>query len=65
MDHVYDSINKNKCVLSVFVDIQKTFDTINLNIIFSKLEKYGIRGFVLEFPKEYLRYRQQVLTVKD
>ena len=51
--------------MSVFVGLQKAFDTINTNILLSKLKKYGIRGFVLELLKNYLRVLQQVVKVNS
>ena len=56
---------KKKFAFCVFVDFTKAFDTINHAILFRKLEKYGIRGIVLELIRDYLSNRSQVVKIKD
>ena len=42
------SFDENKVSLSVFIDLLKAFDTIDHEILLTKLEKYGIRGINLK-----------------
>ena len=42
VNRICNSFNKNKYTIAVFVDLSKSFDTINHNILFKKLKLYGI-----------------------
>ena len=53
------AIDQNKITAGVFVDLSKAFDTLNHQILFSKLERYGIRGVVLQWIKSYFENREQ------
>ena len=55
-----ESIDNNCLARGIFIDLSKAFDTINHNILCSKLEFYGVRGIALEWFKDYLSNRNQV-----
>jgi hypothetical protein len=41
---ISQSIDNREYSIGIFVDLSKAFDTINHDILFCKLEHYGIRG---------------------
>ena len=67
MTDVHSQIRKNldnkqhTCV--ILLDFRKAFDTVNHQILLRKLEKYGIRGNILEMFQSYLTNRVQFVYV--
>ena len=59
INYISNNINKNKFTLAVFIDVMKCFDTVNHDILFSKLENAGIRGLALQWFKSYFEGRKQ------
>ena len=49
----------------LFLDIKKAFDTVNHNILLSKLGCYGIRGLALSWFQSYLSNRKQICKVNN
>ena len=47
----------------ILSDLSKAFDTVDHGILLNKLEKYGVRGNVLNLLKSYLNNRQQVIHI--
>ena len=55
---VYDALDKKKHNISILIDLKSAFDTVNHEILTSKLELYGIRGLGLDWIKSYLTDRK-------
>ena len=50
-------LETNKHTIAIFIDLSKAFDTISHNVLFSKMNLYGIRGTALEWYQSYLKNR--------
>lgn len=61
-DIAYD-LNEGKLSASLFLDCEKAFDTVNRNILISKLENAGIRGCVISWLASYLNDRTQKVSL--
>jgi hypothetical protein len=55
-----DSIQNNKIIVSVFLDLKRAFETIDRDALFKKLELYGIKNNELTWFQSYLNGRRQV-----
>lgn len=65
VEEITNAIDSKKYVAGLFVDLTKAFDTIDHNTLAIKLERYGIRGIVLNWVKSYLSNRQQFVKIGD
>ena len=59
------TIEDNKYGCGVFIDLKKAFDTVNHQILLTKLEHYGIRGIALELFESYLDKRKQFVSLNS
>ena len=51
---IYDNFNRCSSIIATFLDLEKSFDTVDHNILFKKLYQYGIIGKFLELMVDYL-----------
>lgn len=61
--NIQNFIENDKIALGVFLDLSKAYDCLNHEILFIKLEKYGIRGNALAWIKSFLSNRRQRVKV--
>ena len=64
-EKIKDCLDKNKVCAALFIDLKAAFDTINIPIMLSKLEHYGIRNNALKFFGSYLSNRHQYIKHGD
>ena len=57
-------MDSNEIPINVYLDLSKTFDTLDYNISLHKLRHYGIRGTCLALLKSYLSERKQFVEFK-
>ncbi|KAK2192589.1 hypothetical protein NP493_26g03050 [Ridgeia piscesae] len=59
---ITNSLNKRKHSIDVFIDLQKAFDTLDHQLLCTKLEFYGIRGVAYQWIRSYLSNRTQYVS---
>ena len=62
-DAIYDSLNNKNHHMSIFIDLQKAFDTVSHRVLLNKLEKYGFRGKSLDMMSSYLCDRESFVGI--
>ena len=59
IDYIYKSLDEGNYVFGIYIDLKKAFDTVQHDILLSKLQHYGIRGIAFEWFRSYLAKRKQ------
>ena len=63
-ENIRQTLDKGKYACGIFIDLQKAFDTVNHNILTSKMHHYGIRGIANDWFKSYLSDRSQFVSIQ-
>lgn len=64
-DNLRKSIDNKEITCGLFLDFSKAFDTVDHQILLSKLHKYGIRGNSYSWFLSYLSNRMQLVKIDD
>ena len=62
VDKITASLDKTNHTYGIFLDLSKAFDTTDHDILLNKMSKYGIRGTVFDWFKNYLFDRKQFVV---
>ena len=63
LQHFQKALGKGNSVSAIFMDLSKTFDTLNHDLLISKLESYGFSAKSLWYTHSYLNKRLQKTNV--
>ena len=64
-DNWYLNIDGGLTNAILFIDLKKAFDTIDREILLSKLELYGFKGVSLNLFRDYLSNRTQLTVINN
>ena len=59
LNHIFDNLNKRKSTLAIFIDFKKAFDTLDHNILQSKLQNLSLSRNLFQLLCNYLSDRSQ------
>ena len=62
IDRITQDLDKGKIPIFIFLDLSKTFDTLDHVILLQKLNYYGIKSVELKLFKDYLQNRTQYVS---
>ena len=69
INHTHLYFYQTETLLSIvgglFCDIQKAFDSVDHEILLSKLEFYGISGVAIKLMRSYIKNRYQRVVIRD
>ena len=64
-EQIRKALDRSQFAYGTFIDLKKAFDTVDHQILLSKLEHYGVRGIAKEWFSSYLSDRFQFVTIQE
>ena len=65
VDHLVKQMDQSRVPINIYIDLSKAFDTLNHEILLSKLTHYGIVNIEHRLFRSYLTNRQQYVEFGD
>ena len=65
IDRITHGLDLGNTPINIYIDLSKAFDTLDHNILISKLQHYGIKGTALQLLLSYLSNRNQFVQHGD
>ena len=65
LGEIVKNIQNGKTTICILLDLSKAFDSLEHEMIFSKMERYGIRGTCLNWFKSYLTNTDLMVRCKN
>ena len=61
LGEIIKNTENSKYTVTLFLDLSKAFNTVEHDVVYEKMEKYGLRGNCLDWFKSYLSNREMHL----
>ena len=65
IDGIIHELDKGNTPINIYIDLSKAFDTLNHEILISKLKYYGINGSAIKLIDSYLANRKQYVQFNN
>ena len=62
-ENIQTHLDKNELAARAFIDLGKVFDTVDHDILLTKLDHYRIRELSNNWSRSYLKERQQFVSI--